>query len=163
LGELLDREVSRCEHRDPVGAAHGVVSLGVVLEHVRFEQPASHDDVSSSRSSSPRRTYRRFAMAAALIASRATRTIGRHRVTVDRGGRGTFVPGRVAASSATLDARQEVRAVTYGARWSIVMTILGLVTALTAFAATGSVGWALVGLLGSGMVTNAFVHPRRGR
>jgi hypothetical protein len=102
-------------------------------------------------------------MAAAIIASRAIRAIGRRRVTVDRGGCGTFVPGGVAASSATLDPGQEVRAVTYRARWSIVMTILGLVTALTVFAATGSVGWALVGLLGSGMVANALVHPRRER
>ncbi|MGQ0616126.1 MAG: hypothetical protein ACT4PW_03910 [Acidimicrobiia bacterium] len=46
------------------------------------------------------------------------------------------------------------------AKWSIAMTLFGLATAHIVFAATGSVGWALVGLLGSDMVANALAHPR---
>jgi len=45
-------------------------------------------------------------------------------------------------------------------RWAIAMTVLGLVAALAVFAATGSAGWALVGLLSSSLVANALVQTR---
>jgi hypothetical protein len=39
------------------------------------------------------------------------------------------------------------------------MIALGLVTAAVVYAITGSVGWAVVGLLGSGIVANALLRP----
>ena len=50
----------------------------------------------------------------------------------------------------------------YRAKWTIAMTILGLATALVVFMVTDNVGWTLAGLVGSGMVANALV-PHRGR
>lgn len=48
---------------------------------------------------------------------------------------------------------------TYRARWSMVMTILGLVTAVTVFAATGSVGWASLGFSAPAWSpTRSFTH-----
>jgi hypothetical protein len=48
----------------------------------------------------------------------------------------------------------------YTAKWSLLMTGFGLATAAIVFALTGSVGWAIVGLLASGAVANAVLHPR---
>ena len=44
-------------------------------------------------------------------------------------------------------------------RWSLWMTLIGLVTAVAVYGLTASVGWALVGLVASGMIVNAVVHP----
>jgi hypothetical protein len=47
----------------------------------------------------------------------------------------------------------------YTARWSLLRTAFGLTTAVIVFALTGSVGWAIVWLLGSGVVVNAVLRP----
>jgi hypothetical protein len=51
----------------------------------------------------------------------------------------------------------------YRTRWTILMTAFGVATALVVFVITGSVLWAIVGLLGSGIVANAVLGPRRAR
>jgi hypothetical protein len=47
-------------------------------------------------------------------------------------------------------------------KWTLGMTAIGLVTAVIVFAITGSVLWALVSLIGSGIVVNTVFHPPRG-
>jgi hypothetical protein len=47
----------------------------------------------------------------------------------------------------------------YRTRWTILMTIGGLVTGSVVWAVTDSIWWGLVGLLGSGMVFNAIFNP----
>jgi len=39
------------------------------------------------------------------------------------------------------------------------MTLIGVVTAVAVYGVTASIGWALVGLVASGMIVNAMVHP----
>jgi hypothetical protein len=50
-----------------------------------------------------------------------------------------------------------------GLRWTILMTAFGIVTSIVVFLLTGSVGWAIVGLLGAGVVANAVLRPARRR
>jgi hypothetical protein len=50
--------------------------------------------------------------------------------------------------------------VSYKVRWSIAMTALGLSVALLVYVATGSWGWALVGLVGAGVIVNSAVSAR---
>jgi hypothetical protein len=49
-------------------------------------------------------------------------------------------------------------AVSYRMRWSLWMTASGVATALVVYLLTGSIGWAFVGLLGSGFVLNAIAE-----
>jgi hypothetical protein len=49
----------------------------------------------------------------------------------------------------------------FAMRWSIAMTVFGLIVAGVVWFVTGSIGWAAVGLLGAGVVANALVHPQR--
>lgn len=47
-------------------------------------------------------------------------------------------------------------------KWTLGMTILGVLTAMTAaivYVVTGSVGWSIIDLLGAGIVANAVVRP----
>ena len=44
-------------------------------------------------------------------------------------------------------------------RWAVGMTAFGIVVAVCVYAATGSVGWTLVGLLSAGVVGNMLVGP----
>jgi hypothetical protein len=44
-------------------------------------------------------------------------------------------------------------------RWSVWMSLGGMATAAIVYVATGSVGWAIVGLVGSGIVFNAVARP----
>lgn len=46
----------------------------------------------------------------------------------------------------------------YRMRWSLWMTAAGVTTAIVVFLATDSIGWAIVGLLGSGVVLNAIAQ-----
>jgi hypothetical protein len=50
----------------------------------------------------------------------------------------------------------------YWLRWTILMTMLGLATAAIVYAVTGSLWWGAVGLLGAGVIANAFVSARAG-
>lgn len=51
---------------------------------------------------------------------------------------------------------------TFRAKWTIGMTAFGLLVAVVVLLLTDSVGWAVVGLLGAGVVANSLVHPGRG-
>ncbi len=51
----------------------------------------------------------------------------------------------------------------FKARWTLWMIVFGLLTAAIVYAVTGSVGWSIVGLLGSGIVLNAVAQPGRTR
>jgi hypothetical protein len=44
-------------------------------------------------------------------------------------------------------------------RWAVGMTAFGIIVAVCVYAATGSVGWALVGLLMAGVAANIVVGP----
>ena len=44
-------------------------------------------------------------------------------------------------------------------RWAIGMTAFGITIAMCVYAATGSAGWALVGLLSAGVVGNMIARP----
>ena len=44
-------------------------------------------------------------------------------------------------------------------RWAAGMTAFGIIVALCVYAATGSVGWTLVGLLLAGVVGNMVARP----
>jgi hypothetical protein len=50
----------------------------------------------------------------------------------------------------------------YRIRWTVLMTMLGVVTAVVVFAWTDSVGWAIVGLVAAGVVANAMASGRAG-
>jgi hypothetical protein len=52
---------------------------------------------------------------------------------------------------------------TYRMRWTIGMTVFGVVVAVAVYLFTESIGWAIVGLFASGMVANAVLTPRNGR
>jgi len=44
-------------------------------------------------------------------------------------------------------------------RWAVGMTACGIIVAVCVYAATGSVGWALVGLLIAGVAANMVAGP----
>ena len=44
-------------------------------------------------------------------------------------------------------------------RWTVGMTVFGLIIAVCVYTATGSIGWALVGLLIAGVVANMLAGP----
>ena len=48
-------------------------------------------------------------------------------------------------------------------RWSLWMTLIGVVTGVAVYGLTASMGWALAALVASGMLVNAVVHPAGGR
>ena len=44
-------------------------------------------------------------------------------------------------------------------RWAVAMTAFGIVVAVCVYAATGSLGWTLVGLLLAGVIGNMVAGP----
>jgi hypothetical protein len=44
-------------------------------------------------------------------------------------------------------------------KWTLGLTAFGVATAVVVYVLTGSVVWALIGLLAAGIVVNAVVHP----
>ena len=56
-----------------------------------------------------------------------------------------------------------MRTLSRNVRWSLWMTLIGAVAAVTVYGVTASVGWALVALVASGMVLNAVAHPANWR
>ncbi len=52
---------------------------------------------------------------------------------------------------------------TYRMRWTIGMTVFGVAVAVAVYLVTQSIGWAIVGVLASGMVANAVLAPRNAR
>jgi hypothetical protein len=47
--------------------------------------------------------------------------------------------------------------------WSLWMSLGGVAAAATVYAVTENAGWAIVALLGAGMVLNSLSHPRARR
>jgi hypothetical protein len=55
------------------------------------------------------------------------------------------------------------RRMSFTVKWTIVLTLLGLATMLAVYGATGSFGWAAIGLLAVGTAANTVAHPRQPR
>ena len=52
---------------------------------------------------------------------------------------------------------------TFRVQWAILLTIVGVLSAGIALAATGSWGWAIAALLGSGVLARAIASPLTAR